>query len=81
MVEEFYIFLLFQISLLDAKKSMNLNIFLKQFRKPPDVIIQLIKEGEPRAFGVEKLKSLYKLLPSQDEVILNALISVVTLNH
>ncbi|XP_063413228.1 inverted formin-2-like isoform X1 [Mytilus trossulus] len=56
------------ISLLDAKKSMNANIFLKQFRKPPDVIIQLIKEGDPRSVGVEKLKSLNKLLPSCDEV-------------
>lgn len=57
-----------EISLLDAKKSMNVNIFLKQFRKPTEVIIQLIKDGDPRAFGVEKLKSLFKLLPSSDEV-------------
>lgn len=57
-----------EISLLDAKKSMNVNIFLKQFRKPPEVIIELIKEGDPRSFGVEKLKSLFKLLPSQDEI-------------
>ncbi|KAK3099465.1 hypothetical protein FSP39_004908 [Pinctada imbricata] len=57
-----------EITLLDPKKSMNINIFLKQFRKPTDVIIELIKEGDPRAFGVEKLKALSKILPQTDEV-------------
>lgn len=67
-----------QISLLDAKKSMNVNIFLKQFRKSTDVIIQLIRDGDPRAFGVEKLKSLFKLLPSSDEVMI---MSVWTIDY
>jgi hypothetical protein len=57
-----------QVTLLDPKKSMNLNIFLKQFRKPTEVIIQLIQEGDARGLGVEKLKGLVKLLPQQDEV-------------
>ncbi|XP_052280011.1 inverted formin-2-like [Dreissena polymorpha] len=56
-----------EITLLDPKKSMNINIFMKQFRKPSDVIIDLIKSGEARTLGVEKLKGLHKLLPSQDE--------------
>ena len=50
---------------------MNVNIFLKQFRKPTDVIIGLLKAGDPQAFGVEKLKGLSKILPQQDEVWLN----------
>ena len=57
-----------QVTLLDPKKSMNVNIFLKQFRKPTDVIIDLLRSGDPRSFGVEKLKGLSKLLPQPDEV-------------
>ncbi|XP_045204866.2 inverted formin-2-like [Mercenaria mercenaria] len=57
-----------EVTLLDPKKSMNLNIFLKQFRKPNEMIIQLIKEGDARGLGVEKLKGLVKLLPLQDEI-------------
>ena len=62
------VYFMFQVTLLDPKKSMNVNIFLKQFRKPNDVIIELIKSGEARSLGVEKLKGLLKLIPSQDEV-------------
>lgn len=47
---------------------MNVNIFLKQFRKPNGVIMELIKAGDARGLGVEKLKGLLKLLPGQDEV-------------
>lgn len=57
-----------EVTLLDPKKSMNLNIFLKQFRKPNEVIIELIKAGDVRGLGVEKLKGLLKLLPQQDEI-------------
>ena len=45
-----------------------MNIFLKQFRKTNDVIIEQIKQGDARALGVEKLKGLLKILPQQDEV-------------
>ncbi|XP_022325197.2 inverted formin-2-like [Crassostrea virginica] len=57
-----------EVTLLDPKKSMNVNIFLKQFRKPTDVIIDLLRSGDPRSFGVEKLKGLSKLLPQPDEI-------------
>lgn len=57
-----------QVTLLDPKKSMNVNIFLKQFRKPIEVVIDLLRAGDPRAFGVEKLKGLSKVLPQTDEV-------------
>ncbi|XP_060078710.1 inverted formin-2-like [Ylistrum balloti] len=57
-----------KIALLDPKKSMNVNIFLKQFRKPTEVVVELIKMGDSRSFGVEKLKSLQKILPGHDEV-------------
>lgn len=67
-MEVFFCFFL-QVTLLDPKKSMNVNIFLKQFRKPTEVIIDLLRAGDPRAFGVEKLKGLSKVLPQTDEVI------------
>lgn len=57
-----------EVTLLDPKKSMNVNIFLKQFRKSNDVIIDQIKQGDARALGVEKLKGLLKLLPQTDEI-------------
>lgn len=57
-----------EVTLLDPKKSMNVNIFLKQFRKPIEVIIDLLRAGDPRAFGVEKLKGLSKVLPQTDEI-------------
>ena len=47
---------------------MNVNIFLKQFRKPIEVVVELLKSGDYRAFGVEKLKALAKTLPTHDEV-------------
>ncbi|PVD34472.1 hypothetical protein C0Q70_05747 [Pomacea canaliculata] len=57
-----------EVTLLDAKRSMNINIFLKQFRKTNEEIVDLIRKGDHRAFGVEKIKGLVKLLPQQDEV-------------
>ncbi|KAK3577067.1 hypothetical protein CHS0354_037090 [Potamilus streckersoni] len=57
-----------EITLLDPKRSMNVNIFLKQLRKPNEEVIELIKKGDARAFGVEKLKGLLKILPQPDEV-------------
>ncbi|XP_055894126.1 inverted formin-2-like isoform X1 [Biomphalaria glabrata] len=56
-----------EISLLDPKRSMNVNIFLKQFRKNNAAIVDLIRKGEARNIGVEKLKGLIKILPLMDE--------------
>ncbi|XP_059158848.1 inverted formin-2-like [Physella acuta] len=57
-----------QISLLDPKRSMNVNIYLKQFRKNNAAIVDLIRKGEARSIGVEKLKGLIKILPQLDEI-------------
>lgn len=62
------LFWCFQINLLDSKRSLNVNIFLKQFRMPNEEIVKLLQEGESAKFGAEKLKSLQKILPSQEEV-------------
>lgn len=59
---------MFQITLLDGKRSLNVNIFLKQFRSSNEEIIQLIRDGEHDDIGAEKLKGLLKLLPEVDEL-------------
>lgn len=60
--------LLLQIVLLDGKRSLNVNIFLKQFRSSNEDIIQLIKDGGHDDIGAEKLRGLLKLLPEIDEL-------------
>lgn len=57
-----------EINLLDGKKSLNINIFLKQFRSSPDDLVSMIIDGDHVYFGAEGLNSLIKLLPTDDEV-------------
>ncbi|CAG9822596.1 unnamed protein product [Phaedon cochleariae] len=57
-----------EITLLDGKRSLNVNIFLKQFRSSNEDIVRLIREGEHDDIGSEKLKGLLKLLPEVDEL-------------
>ncbi|XP_052750901.1 inverted formin-2 [Galleria mellonella] len=56
-----------EITLLDGKRSLNVNIFLKQFRSSNEDIIQLIREGSHDDIGAEKLRGLLKILPEIDE--------------
>ncbi|XP_022907474.2 formin-F [Onthophagus taurus] len=57
-----------EVTLLDGKRSLNVNIFLKQFRSSNEDIIQLIKDGEHDDIGAEKIKGLLKILPEVDEM-------------
>ena len=57
-----------QVNLLDMKRSMNVNIFLKQFKMSNEKIVQLVKHGDDQQIGAEKLKGLVKILPDKDEV-------------
>ncbi|XP_072171506.1 inverted formin-2-like [Diadema setosum] len=58
-----------EINLLDGKRSLNVNIFLKQFRMPNEAIIKMIEESNVEGFGgVERLRGLTKLLPEKDEL-------------
>ncbi|XP_071951064.1 uncharacterized protein [Antedon mediterranea] len=57
-----------EINLLDGRKSLNVNIFLKQFRSTNEKLIQIIHEGKSAEFGTEKLKGLLKVLPDSDEI-------------
>ncbi|XP_078130467.1 inverted formin-2-like isoform X2 [Sander vitreus] len=57
-----------EISFIDAKKSLNLNIFLKQFKCSHEDFVSLIRRGDRSRFDVEVLKQLIKLLPEKHEV-------------
>jgi len=58
----------FQVNLLDGKRSLNINIFLRQFRSCNEDIIQMILDGDHDDFGAEKLKGLMKIMPEMDEI-------------
>ncbi|XP_032076015.1 FH2 domain-containing protein 1-like [Thamnophis elegans] len=57
-----------QASLLDAKKILNLGIFLKQFKRPVEDIVADIRHGTGVPYGPEKLLELFKMLPDGKEV-------------
>ncbi|EDV38850.2 uncharacterized protein Dana_GF25007, isoform C [Drosophila ananassae] len=57
-----------EITLLDGKRSLNVNIFLKQFRTSHEEIIQLIRQGAHEEIGAERLRGLLKIMPEVDEL-------------
>ncbi|XP_076130939.1 FH2 domain containing 3 [Alosa pseudoharengus] len=57
-----------KISLLSSKKSMNIAIVLKQFKRPVYRLVRDIREGNATTFKGGTLKNLCKLLPAKEEV-------------
>ncbi|KFP62748.1 FH2 domain-containing protein 1, partial [Cariama cristata] len=57
-----------EVSILDAKRSMNIGIFLKQFKKSAESIIEDIYNGRSEPYGSELLHEFLKLLPEAEEV-------------
>ncbi|CDW55036.1 FH2 domain containing protein [Trichuris trichiura] len=57
-----------EINLLDAKRSINVNIFLKQFRGGVAELANSIRSNKAEDIGAEKLRSMIKILPEPDEV-------------
>ncbi|XP_060942315.1 FH2 domain containing 3, partial [Limanda limanda] len=57
-----------QVTILDSKKSMNIGIFLRHFKRPVTEMVQDIRQGNWLRFGSGKLKELCKLLPEESEV-------------
>ncbi|XP_059579266.1 inverted formin-2 isoform X2 [Alligator mississippiensis] len=57
-----------EITFLDSKKSLNLNIFLKQFKCSNEEVADMIRKGDRTKFDVEVLKQLLKLLPEKHEI-------------
>ncbi|XP_052437050.1 inverted formin-2 isoform X2 [Carassius gibelio] len=57
-----------EISFIDPKKNMNLNIFLKQFKCSNEEFVSMVQKGDCSKFDVESLKQLLKLLPEKHEI-------------
>ncbi|XP_063116922.1 FH2 domain-containing protein 1 isoform X2 [Cavia porcellus] len=47
---------------------MNIGIFLKQFKKSPQCIVEDIHQGKSEEYGSETLREFLKLLPKSEEV-------------
>ncbi|GCB65699.1 hypothetical protein scyTo_0004841, partial [Scyliorhinus torazame] len=56
------------IFLLDSRRSMNVGISLKQFKRSVWEIVEDIKQGTAEGYGAEELNKLLKLLPEAEEV-------------
>lgn len=54
------------VSILNSKKSMNIGILLKQFKRPPKDIVEAVRHGN-MCFASGKLRELNKLLPDDVE--------------
>jgi len=57
-----------EVSFVDGRRSLNINIFLKQFRKPNEVIIKALKEGDKEILSIEKLQNMIKFAPEKMEL-------------
>ncbi|XP_026093112.1 FH2 domain-containing protein 1-like isoform X1 [Carassius auratus] len=57
-----------QITILGSKRSLNISIFLKHFKKSTESLLDDILLGNTGVFSVESLRELLKLLPEEDEV-------------
>ncbi|XP_057199363.1 inverted formin-2 isoform X3 [Triplophysa rosa] len=57
-----------EISFIDPKKNLNLNIFLKQFKCSNEDFVTMVQKGDCSKFDVESLKQLLKLLPEKHEI-------------
>ena len=56
------------VNLLDQKTSLNVNIFLKQFKMPNEKLVGIIHEGDSTKITLDQLRALYKLLPDKPTV-------------
>ena len=56
------------VTLLDPKSSLNVNIFLKQFKMPNAKIIAIFSEGDCSRITSDQLKAVQKLLPDKNTI-------------
>jgi len=56
------------VALLDAKTSLNISIFLKQFRTSDEEVVTMISQGNIEKISLEQLKAFEKLLPDRSTV-------------
>jgi len=57
-----------EINLLDSRRSLNVNVFLRHFRlKSHSELVQMVARGDSSALGAEKLRCLQRVLPRDAE--------------
>ncbi|KAL1428809.1 hypothetical protein MTO96_002528 [Rhipicephalus appendiculatus] len=56
------------LCLLDGKRSLNVCIFLKQFKTGPEQIVDMIRSCKSKEIGAERLRMLQKILPEPGEL-------------
>jgi hypothetical protein len=61
-----------QLNLLDSKRSLAVNIFLRQIKGRGAAIVKAVQEACSSELGAEKLRGLQRLLPEHHEVKLLA---------
>ncbi|XP_033743499.1 LOW QUALITY PROTEIN: inverted formin-2-like [Pecten maximus] len=57
-----------EVLILEMQRSMNVNIFLKQFKCSHKDVIHMIAEADVEKLGQERLRGLQKILPTADEI-------------
>lgn len=57
-----------EVTLLDPKKSLNVNIFLKQFKISHAEVAALIHDCKSSDIGTERLRGFLRILPEDGEV-------------
>jgi hypothetical protein len=57
-----------QVDILDSRRSLNINIFLRQFRSTYTDLVQCLAVGDSEKVGAERLRTLDKNLPEEDEM-------------
>jgi len=60
-----------QVELLDSRRSLNMGIFLRQFRASVNAHAELVgrlSAGDSEAVGAERLRALLKSLPDDDDM-------------
>lgn len=57
-----------EVSLLDAKKSLNVNIFMKQFKASHAEVVDDIRQCRSTKIGAERLRGFIRILPEEGEV-------------
>jgi len=56
-----------QVELFDSRRSLNMGIFLRQFRAS-DQLVGCLLAGDSESVGAERLRALLKSLPDDEEM-------------
>ena len=67
--------------MLDNKTSLNINIFLKQFRTSNKEVITIVVQGNTERISLEQVKAFEKLLPDRGTVSVHTYYSLASQTH